>query len=38
MFAQETHELSRSTAILVLGLTPKALAIDRTPFRVLSSI
>jgi hypothetical protein len=38
MFAQETHEPSRSTAILALGPTPKALAVDRTPFRVLSSI
>src|SRR6266550_8798523 len=32
MFAQETHEPSRSTAILALGPTPKALAVDRTPF------
>jgi hypothetical protein len=38
MFAQETREPSRSTAILALGPTPKALAVDRTPFGVLSSI
>jgi hypothetical protein len=38
MFAQKTDEPSRSTAISALGPTPKALAVDRTPFRVLLSI
>jgi hypothetical protein len=38
MFAQETHEPSRGTAISALGANPETLAVDHTPFRAPSSV